>query len=103
MARPKVKGRHKPPWHKIAWDFKRDERVAGLTKEIKEGKTTSSSRIFPINATNPSWKRGFCTAKNFFLAAHDLDKMIALNNITDAKGNKHNEKQNDNPRTIVKP
>uniref|UniRef100_M1DZY9 Uncharacterized protein n=1 Tax=Solanum tuberosum TaxID=4113 RepID=M1DZY9_SOLTU len=82
-----------PPRHVRAREFKRDEKIAELAKERKESKKASASRKTPIDPAIPSWKRGFYTAIDSFLAGHEVDIMVAGNIATEAR--------NDSPGTIV--
>uniref|UniRef100_M1DQT4 Uncharacterized protein n=1 Tax=Solanum tuberosum TaxID=4113 RepID=M1DQT4_SOLTU len=101
MVRLKVAGNEMPPRQVRARDFKRDEKIAELAKEIRESKKASSSRRVPIDPTIPSLKCGVCTAVNSFLASHDVDRMVAASIVAETRASEHNENQNDNPGTIV--
>uniref|UniRef100_M1DAN9 Uncharacterized protein n=1 Tax=Solanum tuberosum TaxID=4113 RepID=M1DAN9_SOLTU len=101
MGRSKVAGRYMPPRHVNARDFKRDEKIAELTKERRESKKASASRRIPIDPAIPSWRRGLYTAANSFLVAHEVDRMVEANIVAEARTNEHNETQNDNPGAIV--
>uniref|UniRef100_M1DC18 Uncharacterized protein n=1 Tax=Solanum tuberosum TaxID=4113 RepID=M1DC18_SOLTU len=101
MGKPKVVGRDMPPRHVRATDFKRDEKIAKLTKERRESKKASASGRIPIDPTMPSWRRRLYTAANSFLAAHDVDRMVEAKVAAEARTKEHNETQNDNPGAIV--
>uniref|UniRef100_M1DP76 Putative plant transposon protein domain-containing protein n=1 Tax=Solanum tuberosum TaxID=4113 RepID=M1DP76_SOLTU len=101
MERPKVAGRDMPPRHVRGRDLKRDERIVEVAKERRESKKASASRRIPMDPAIPSWRRGLYTAANFFLAAHDVDRMVEANIAAEARTKEHNETQNDNPGAIV--
>uniref|UniRef100_M1D8D2 Uncharacterized protein n=1 Tax=Solanum tuberosum TaxID=4113 RepID=M1D8D2_SOLTU len=101
MGKPKVAGRDMPPRHARARDFKRDEKIAELSKERKESKKASASGRIPIDPTIPSWRHRLYTTANFFLAARDVDRMVEAKVATEARTKKHNETQYDNPGAII--
>uniref|UniRef100_M1DEG2 Uncharacterized protein n=1 Tax=Solanum tuberosum TaxID=4113 RepID=M1DEG2_SOLTU len=101
MGKPKVVGRDMPPQHARARGFKRDEKIAELTKERKESKKANASGRIPIDPTIPSWRRRLHTSTNSFLAAHDVDRIAEAKVAAEARTKKHNETQNDNPGAIV--
>uniref|UniRef100_M1DAW4 Uncharacterized protein n=1 Tax=Solanum tuberosum TaxID=4113 RepID=M1DAW4_SOLTU len=94
MARPKVAGRDMPPRQTREKNFRKNTKAIGPPKIDNEGKKPNASK--KTNHRDPtilSWRRGFFTAINSFLEAHDLDnlsKSVAAESSEEA------------PRTIIK-
>lgn len=79
MARQKVTGRDNPSKQEIAREFTRDEKIKKLAKEKIYKNKESFRKMFPIDPTIPSWKRGFIYAINAFNAIHDVGEMVEVN------------------------